>query len=771
MRKKILAAVLAAGMLLTGAVPALAGDLLISGTLPKGASFEYVENISFKYEGYDHPEKNSFYLYSPSTPHNFDLLSSFMNGAIFVYPDKPYASWEEALKALQNAGLIEIAESCPAHIVVACPANGQSWSQADVDMYYLYMYYLAGGYFDILNGIGENPMDTEFPRRTMHTLQYVVAEGSGATFVNNYLSQHAGRIAGQVLFGGEIDKNIKKGYAVPSYLANPSPDALAYWKAANETDSEPSPGVFVNSSYVQKKVITFKGGNSFDREVISKAWAELLSRSTRLCVTANLVLRSCEFGDWVLMSWPNYGELGIERYSYVFENGVATPYTEYKSVPNCVHTLVPESVRENPDKPAPLVIVLHGMSDDPLNVVNGCGWADKAAQEDFIVVSPDREDADYLIEVIEYTKKLYNIDTSRIYVTGFSMGGMNSAVAGYAHTDVFAAMAPMGATGSNMLPDSHGGAYSGRMKDSTAYDIPACVIVGSIDDSNVRTVDGVPVIAGIEEGALELIFQFNNIYPGKKDYEAAPLWGYKPNNSYVLKDKNQEWVVNEFYKEGYSTPFIELVTFVGAGHANSDYMAEIAWNFLSRYSRASDGSVVDGELPFLDCSPSDWFYGAVTGVHEEGLLVGRGGKRFDPQAGITIAEALTAVYRLGYGQGHFDRKETTGSNWQEAANYLLDALKLEFGDINAPITRGEMAAVTAAYLRHTGLKYQEVEKVQFTDIYGHKYAEDIQWLQSVGGINGYAEKDGTFTFRPESGIKRCEAAQMLANLLISVKPA
>lgn len=347
-----------------------------------------------------------------------------MNGVIIVYADKPFTDADAALESLNELGLIDIAESCPAYIVVANPANGEGWTEADVDQYYLYQYYLAGGYFDIMSGIGENPMDTEYTRHTMNTLQYIVAEGEGSTFVNNYLSQNAGRIAGILTFGGEIADSIPTGYAAPAYLVGAASKTVDYWKKANGTDSEPLPGVFVNSGYTQKKVVAAEGGDSFDKNVIAAAWANLLSRSTRLCITTNLVLKSFELGDWVLMDWPNYSELGIARYSYVFNEGTGTaqPYGEYKSVSGGVHTLVPRSVLDNPDKMAPLVIVLHGMSDDPLNVVNGCGWADKAAEEGFIVVSPEREDPDYLLKVIEYTKTLYNIDTSRIYNNGLFDG-------------------------------------------------------------------------------------------------------------------------------------------------------------------------------------------------------------------------------------------------------------------------------------------------------------------------------------------------------------
>lgn len=772
--KKILAFTLTFA-LLGSIIPAYAAQ-----DTPTGASFEYISDIQFGYEGYDYPEKNSFYLYSPSNPHDFDLLSSFMNGLIFVYPDKPYASREEALADLTAIGLIDIAESCPAYIIVAEPANGVSWSEADVDMYYLYQYYAAGGYFDITRGIGTNPVDLDFKRLTMHSLQYVVAEGAGATFVNNYLSQHSGRIAGQVLFGGEMNDKMDMGYAVPSYLVGASDAAVSYWKAANETNSEPVSGTFVNKDYVQKQVVTAQGGAEFDKAAIITAWNDMLSRTTRLCITANLVLRSCEFGDWVLMSWPNYDELGITRLSYVFEDGKAEVYTEYESRKNAVHTLVPKKVTDNPSIPAPLVIVLHGMSDDPLNVVNGCGWAEKAAQEGFIVLSPDNEDAEYIAELIEHTKTLYNIDTTRIYITGFSMGGMNTTVSGYVNTGLFAAMAPMGATGVSMAEGGNAGKYAGKQNSSDDYDLPACVIVGSIDESNVKEIDGMKVMAGIEDGALEMVFDFNNIDHGALDYDKTPLWGYEPDDKSTLNDKGHDWVYHNFYKEGYDSPFIQLVTFDGAGHANSDHMATVAWDFLSQYSRASDETVVNGEIPFYDVSPSDWYYTAVNTAYQNEIINGRGGKIFDPLADVTRAEFATMLVRAL----KIDVSDAGEKDWNDRVSiptYAMPAVSTltEMGVIQGDdkgnfnpmekITRQDM--LTLLYramdkLGHfddidpnaQGIDYKDKEKIAS---YAVQAIETLTRAGLVRGSNG--------NISPLDNSTRSAAAQALVNVQSSLE--
>lgn len=136
-------------------------------------------------------------------------------------------------------------------------------------------------------------------------MQYIVAEGSGATFVHNVLSQNASRIASILTFGGEMDEGLDQGLALPAYLVSPSQTAVDYYKAVNGTDSEPEAGRFVNSSYTEKQVIVKDGSSRFDAATIAKAWGTLLSRITRAPMQSDVVANTFDMSEWVLMSWPN----------------------------------------------------------------------------------------------------------------------------------------------------------------------------------------------------------------------------------------------------------------------------------------------------------------------------------------------------------------------------------------------------------------------------------------------------------------------------------
>ncbi len=313
------------------------------------------------------------------------------------------------------------------------------------------------------------------------------------------------------------------------------------------------------------------------------------SRTMRLGVAVNVVITTRDQSDWVLMDWLQLDDIGLNLHSFEWdaEKGEAAWYDEYMTKSeNSVHLYVPEAVDADPGKAVPLVVVLHGMGDDPLNVVVGCGWAQKAVDEGFIMIAPATEDTEYVMGLVDYVESLYAIDTTRVYVTGFSMGGANSSNVGKAHPEVFAAIAPMGAAGGSVVDDF----------DDEAWDLPVCMIVGSIDENNITIdEDGNPMITGIMDiglASVDQTFAINGIDPGQRDYEKNPFWGYTPDEYRTVIDKDLEWQFSDFYSEAYDVPVVEMVTLIGAAHSNADYMATVAWDFLSRFSRGADGSLI-----------------------------------------------------------------------------------------------------------------------------------------------------------------------------------
>jgi poly(3-hydroxybutyrate) depolymerase len=538
-----------------------------SAEVPKGASFELMTGIGFK--------GSNFYLYSPSSPNlDFDM-SRMLNSVIFVYPDKPYETKESAWQDLVKTGLIEIAEKEIAYIVIPLPVSGNKWSQSDLRLYYESQYYLAGG------DVYDYP-SMQYKRLVFNNLQYVIAEGSGSSFVNNVLSHHAERIAGILTFGGKIDKSDAKKLPLPAYLVNADKSAVSYYKDVNNTDTEVSPGVFENSGYKLKKVITTQGSDSFNSEMIADAWKKIFSRTARVCIADNVVLNNKVTSEWVLMERPNYKELGINRVDHKekkLPDGTITTWYDF----------VPDKVMANSKNKVPLVITLHGRGDDPIYQADSNGWTAKAAEKGFIVISPDypgatAEGEKVIIGILDYALRTYPIDESRAYLAGFSMGGASSAMIGLKNADKFAAIAVMGSSGYN---DDAVSAVVNSIKDK--IDLPFMVIIGNADSINVTTNEkGNKSISsgGPFKGGLKVLMEMDELINGNPDYAAYPYWGYPTFNSCVITEKNLKYDVSYMHKQGANKAIAEFVLFENAGHAHSDYYATLAWDFISQFSRS-----------------------------------------------------------------------------------------------------------------------------------------------------------------------------------------
>jgi predicted peptidase len=115
---------------------------------------------------------------------------------------------------------------------------------------------------------------------------------------------------------------------------------------------------------------------------------------------------------------------------------------------------LPDRYSQN-DKPWPLMIFLHGAGErgDDLNKVKLHGppkLVDQGKDFPFVIISPQCPNDNWwpnLIEsvmaLIDDTVEKYNIDETRIYLTGMSMGGYGTWAISCSYPQRFAAIAPV----------------------------------------------------------------------------------------------------------------------------------------------------------------------------------------------------------------------------------------------------------------------------------------------------------------------------------------
>ncbi|MFO8000542.1 MAG: alpha/beta hydrolase-fold protein, partial [Marinilabilia sp.] len=163
----------------------------------------------------------------------------------------------------------------------------------------------------------------------------------------------------------------------------------------------------------------------------------------------------CFFAFWADNSSAQYYKTGPQ---------VGNFYSEIDDSEQSYALYLPENFE--PEKTYPLVVMLHGaMSNHRLALrrvfgkTNLPGESDAEASryfpewdnEEYIVVAPyARGTMGYVgipeedvMQVIEKTRKDFNIDRNRIYLTGLSMGGGGTLFIGLSRPDLFAAIAPV----------------------------------------------------------------------------------------------------------------------------------------------------------------------------------------------------------------------------------------------------------------------------------------------------------------------------------------
>ena len=198
-------------------------------------------------------------------------------------------------------------------------------------------------------------------------------------------------------------------------------------------------------------------------------------------------------------------------------------------------------------------------------------------------------------------------------------------------------------------------------------------------------------------------------------------------------------------------------------HPDAAGHAYIAKKILAVLSPASFSDVADGA----------WYAPAVYYAANNGLVVGYEDGTFRPDNNMTIAAYMTVLYRYARAAagGGIPEKQTTGTNWVEAANwvnsFLLDG---KYPDLNANMTRYQMAEITATVLRHvsalTGKTLNARSTHGFTDVPADSaHYEAVNYLESVYGIDGNPAGDGTYTFLGDNSIRRSEVAQVVYNIM------
>lgn len=170
------------------------------------------------------------------------------------------------------------------------------------------------------------------------------------------------------------------------------------------------------------------------------------------------------------------------------------------------HGYVPSSYR--PGTPMPLLVALHGCTENDVGFELLSKWSAIAQQRGFIVVFPDQSNLanpvgcwNWFVETNQHRglgepaiiagitsriRSQYTVDSRRIYTTGVSAGGVMANIMAVAYPDVFAAVSVLAGCEYDCDPlGGQSGVESGRKAlremGSRARPVPAIVFQGTSD--------------------------------------------------------------------------------------------------------------------------------------------------------------------------------------------------------------------------------------------------------------------------------------------------
>lgn len=235
-----------------------------------------------------------------------------------------------------------------------------------------------------------------------------------------------------------------EGYVLPdssaeqvAWLYEPNAQVESHLEQVNKpAGSVVWRGVTVHTNADNPNVRYFVSDGGLTAETVADAWERMFSTTRRWRNdTYGTYQPRIDFTDRGFVAHVHDTSLGLD-------DGIARTWYEY----------VPARLRGT-TQPVPLVFFLHGINCVALYSAEQSGWADLADRDGFIVVFPDPaieerwnvwddpripSDVTFIRALIDHMQDVHPIDTTRVYLSGFSMGSMFSNALACSYPELFA---------------------------------------------------------------------------------------------------------------------------------------------------------------------------------------------------------------------------------------------------------------------------------------------------------------------------------------------
>ena len=525
-------------------------------------------------------EKFEAQVYVPKSPLLGDILNyGFMAPYLLVFADKKL-SYEELVAFARQKGYEKLAADYDTSVVFISPVaegSGQpcSWKEAAPDILSeiitnsrIHQYHKDG--VVIANNFFRHSIDGYYIRGAIFRA-ILCGFGSGADYIAENCLHH---FEGDGLWGR-------------SDLA-PAACILTGLTAAPEVGADDIPLVSYGNSEEANELFESRCKHFLKRDAEPDAEGFISDFDTFV-------------KQFRRMNGPLQIDPDLEKDGLVIEPGIAEVKT---SADNCgddkgskTHKIgyfafYNKGLCDGPDsKPLPLVLGFHGGGDSCFFFATMAGWAKICHRHNFLLVTIENHlnsTATEMIELIDQLKKKYPIDSSRIYATGFSMGGCKTWDLIQEYPQVLAAAAPMDAT----------------------FDV-GCNVYGNKVEKGINETVPVPVFyAGGEVTPLpELPFQeqkcldrmaytllLNNAEAAERYEEEVKLenkdswenkiWGINGDEVETSYDESRDATLTmQKFRSTDGRILSIFASISGQGHDCREHTCEHAWNFMSQFTR------------------------------------------------------------------------------------------------------------------------------------------------------------------------------------------
>lgn len=558
-----------------------------------------------------YPEGTTFVYRSPGM-YNCVSAAVRMNTNILVFSDQTFENKDAAAAYIKQMGLTRIADEATGSVVLVTPIDKEKgFGQADQYAFYLLQSAMCNIGYSIRDEKG-SVFYADAGYMGGLTYRYIIGVDGGATFVNDYIASsfdYVSRIAGMLLVGGKMEKIRTVAAEVPVWLVNPAEGVAEKYVAANKADSKGRMGdhqLYYNRRHPLQQVIITQSEKVDMTVMIRDAYERMFIKAFRIpVVKGNLYTGAHEFRDYKWDQAPY--SLGARN---AIINGVTADgihviehqeerFAAYRAANGEYITtwyeFLPEEVLKGtaPEHSVPLLLCNHGGGDDPVQAVDELGWLTLAGEERIAIVaerhssedltaafgsaSPWDVSSDVLPRLVQYMLDAYpQLDPSRVYVSGYSMGGSATNRAVYGDASKFAAAVNMSGTPYTFT--------EGQDKQFEKLDIPMMLTTCTYDTpTHFDVANG--IIAEDFQMNIQNYLKYNEMKPVEFDFETYPISGFQ-GDLYRETTVNDEYpLYSWFFLNEKGAPMVGLSVIEFIPHGLYQEYARIAWDYMRGFSR------------------------------------------------------------------------------------------------------------------------------------------------------------------------------------------